>query len=81
MTERANMLLKLESECKQALLIAAFGSLRGETKVCPIVSIGIVLKGYPTMTMSLCVVPKICELLTSQPIDMCINQDSHTMLA
>lgn len=77
MTERARMLLNLEPECDQALSIVTFASTRGDPKVCPIVSVGIGLKGYPSMTMSLFVVPIICEPLTSQPTDVCINQNSH----
>ena len=62
---------------EQQLSIAAFGSTRGGPKVCPIVNVGILLKGYPNMTLSLFVVPMICEPLIGQPINVCINQNPH----
>ena len=56
--------LKIDPEGeKQHLSIAAFGCARGSSKVCPIVSVGMILKGNPSMTMSLFVVPMICEPL------------------
>ena len=74
-TERAAKVLKLEPDGEQQLSIATFGSARGGPKVCPIVSVGVVLKGYSNLMMSLFVVPMICEPLVSQPIDAC--QDSQ----
>ena len=55
--------LKIDPEGEKQLSIAAFGSARGSSKVCPIVSVGMILKGNPSMTMSLFVVPMICEPL------------------
>ena len=77
MTERARRMLQVEPEGEQQLSIAAFGSERGGPKVCPIVNVGILLKGYPSMIVSLFVVPMICEPLRGQPIDVCSNQNPH----
>ena len=66
-TEQARGVLKVDTEGEQPLSIAAFGSTRGSPKVCPIVSVGVLLKGYPNMTVSLFVVPMICEPLIGQP--------------
>ena len=77
MTERARRVLRVEPEGEQQLSIAAFGSERGGPKVCPIVNVGILLKGYPSMIVSLFVVPMVCEPLMGQPIDVCSNQNPH----
>ena len=77
MTERARRILNLDLEDEQQLSIAAFGSTRGAPQVCPIVKVGILLKGYPSMTMSLFIVSMICDPLISQPIDVCIEQNPH----
>ena len=71
--ERAAKVLKLETDGEQRLLIAAFSSTRGGPKLCPIVRVGVVLKGYPDLMMSLFVVPMICEPLLSQP-NRCTHQ-------
>ena len=76
-TERARRRLKIDPRGEQQLSIAAFGSARGGPKVCSTVDVGILLKGYPGMNVSLFVVPMICEPLISQPIDVCINQNPH----
>ena len=55
--------LKIDPEGEKQLSIAAFGSARGSSKVCPIVSVGMILKGNPSMTMSLFIVSMICEPL------------------
>ena len=70
-------MLKLDPEGEQQLSIAAFGSARGGPKVCPVVNVGILLKGFPSMTLSLFVVPMICEPLIGQPISVCVNQIPH----
>lgn len=73
-TERAVKALNLQPSSEQQLSIAAFGSARCGPKVCPIVNIGIALKGYPSITVSLFVVPMICEPLVGQPIGTCVSQ-------
>ena len=77
MMKQARRLLKIAPEGEKQLSIVAFGSARGGPKVCPIASVGIILKGYPSMTMSLFIVPMICEPLIGQPIDVCIKQNPH----
>ena len=46
-------------------------------KVCPIVNVAICLKGYPSMFLSLYVMPTICESLVGQPIDTCLENHPH----
>ncbi len=75
LTERARRRLNLTSVGEQKLSIAAFGSTRGGPQVCPIVNVGMLLKGYPSLTMPLLVVPRICEPLISQPISLCFKQN------
>ena len=67
MTERARRMLNIAPDGEQQLSIAVFGSARGTPKVCPIVNTGILLKGHPSITVSLFVVPIICDPLISQP--------------
>ena len=45
-------------------------------KVCMIVNVGMCLRGYPPMSLSLYVVPTICDPLVSQPIATCIERIS-----
>eukprot|EP00731_Ephydatia_muelleri_P014947 Em0008g667a len=62
-SEHAQRLLNLEVTGEQSLSIATFGSGKGSTKVCPIVKVGLCLRGYPAMSLSVYVVPTICEPL------------------
>jgi len=39
--------------------------------------VGILLKGYPSITVSLFVVPMICEPPIGQPVDVCITQNPY----
>ena len=77
LSERARGLLNLRPNGEQALSIATFGSSKGATKVCPIVNVGLCLRGYPSMSLSLYVMPTIREPLVGQPISMCIEKHSH----
>ena len=70
---RARDLLSLDNIEEQSLSIATFGTHRGSVKVCPIVNVAICLKGYPSMSLSLYVMPTICEPLVGQPITACEN--------
>ena len=79
LSERARDLLNLKSYGEQSLSIATFGSLRRTKKVCPIVNVCLTLKGYPKMSLSLYVVPTICEPLTEQPIADCIQAYPHLL--
>ncbi len=76
-SERAKGQLALQSTGEQYLCIATFGSTREGPKVCQIVTIGLVGKGYPHMQLSLYVVPMICEPLVGQPIAACAKENQH----
>ena len=78
-SERARELLHLDATGEQSLSIATFGSFKGSTKVCPIVGVGMHLKGYPLMSLSLYVVPTICEPLVGQPVIACVKQHPHLL--
>ena len=80
LTERAVKQLQLKPTGGQTLSIATFGSLQEHTRVCPIVSVGICLKGeYPSMLLSLHVVPTICEPISSQPINASVESHDHLL--
>ena len=79
LTERAMKQLQLESTGGQTLSIATFGATQVQTKVCPIVSVSITMKGYPNASLSLHVVPTICEPLSCQPITA--SAEAHRHLA
>ena len=72
-------LLQLQPTGGQTLSIATFGAVHNQTKVCPIVSVGICLKGYPAVSPSLHVVPTICEPLSCQPITASVETNDHLM--
>ncbi len=72
-SERARNLLNLEATGEQSLSIATFGSKKGNTKVCPVVNVGMYLRGYPPMSLSLYVMPNICEPLP------CVQQYPHLL--
>ena len=78
-SERARELLQLETTGRQSLAIATFGSSKGSEKVCPIVSVSVCLRGYPSMPLTLYVMPTICEPLVGQPISVCVKQYPHLM--
>ena len=59
LTERAMKLLQLKPTGRQTLSIATFGAIQEQTKVSPIVSVGICVKGYPNVSLSLHVVHTI----------------------
>ena len=79
LTERAMKMLKLEPTGKQTLSIAAFGATQGQSRVCPLVSLGVCLKGYPNMPLSLHVVSTICEPLSCQPVTASIESHGQLM--
>ena len=59
LTRRLMDQLQLESTGGQTLSIATFGEAHEQTQVCPVVSVGIGLNGYPNAFLSLHVVPNI----------------------
>lgn len=76
-SERARGLLNLEASREQSLLIATFGTSKGRPKVCPVVSVDMCLKGQDSMSLSLYVMPTICEPLVGQPVSAYIKQQPH----
>ena len=78
-SERARGLLHLDAIGERSLSIATIESHRGSMKVCPIVTVGVRLRGYPPMSLSLYVVPTICERLAGQPIAVCLGQHPHLL--
>jgi len=73
-SERARGLLNLEATGEQSLSIATFGSNKGTTRVCPVVNVGLCLRGYLSMSLSVYVMPAICEPLARQPVSACVRQ-------
>ena len=73
-TERVTNSLQLEPTGGQTLAIAAFGASKYQTRVCPIVSIGLCLRGFPDTTLSFHVVPTICKPL---PITSIVEANEH----
>ena len=71
--------MKLPPSGSQALSIAAFGATCNQTEVCQIVSVNICLRGYPDISLSLYVVPTICEPLSCQPITASVEANEHLM--
>ena len=77
LSERAQRLLKLEPSQDQPLSIAMLGSGKGRVKVCPVVDVGMYLRGYPSMSLTLVVMPTICEPLVGQPISAPAGKYPH----
>ena len=77
LSKRAQRLLKFEPTQKQPLSIATFGSGKGRVKVCPVVNVGMCLRGYPSMSLTLYVMPIICKPLVGQPISSCAGEYPH----
>ena len=71
--------LQLEPTGGQTVSIATFGAAQERTQVCPIVFVGIGLKGYPNAFLSLHVVPTICEPISSQPITASAESHAHLL--
>ena len=77
-TEQTKRHLALEPTGRQTLSIATFGASSEQTRVCVTVNVGLCLKGYPPVLLSLYVVPTICDPLASQPIAICIEK-THSL--
>ena len=77
LTERAMRLLQLQPTGERTLSMATFGAIQEQIRVCPIVSVGICVKGYPTVSLSLHVVSTICEPLSCQPITTSVEANGH----
>ena len=77
LTERAMKRLRLEPIHRHTLSIATFGAIQEQPKVCPIVSVGVCLRGCPDASLELHVVPTICEPLSYQPIASSVKSYDH----
>ena len=66
LTQRARDTLHLQTVARQRLAITAFGSERAGPRLCEVVRV-----------IHLFVVPHICEALTAQPIDKCLEHYPH----
>ena len=82
LSERARNVLKLQSTGSQSLSIATFGSNRSSIKVCPVVEVGLQLRGYPSMMLSVYVVPNNCVWNAKRVNNRCnkIIRLFHSML-
>ena len=78
-SDHARGLLNLEATGEQSLSIATFGSNKGSTRVCLVVNVGLCLRGYPSMSLSVYVMPAICEPLVRQPVSACLKQYPHLL--
>ena len=69
----------VEAHRERTLVIALFGAAQGRAKVCQLVSVGVLLKDYPNKSLSLHVVPGICEPLSCQPVAVSIESYEQLM--
>lgn len=77
LSNRASRQLALNPKGEQQLSIATFGSNRERVQACSIVEVGMRMKNFPPLCLSLYVVPTICEPLVSQPIASCVSDSCH----
>lgn len=77
LSERASRQLALEPKGVQQLSIATFGSDRERLQTCSVVEVGMRMRNFPPLCLSLYVVPTICEPLVSQPIATCVSEGCH----
>ena len=69
--------MKLEPSQEQTLSVATIGSGKGRVKVCPVVDVGMCLKGYPLMSLILYIMPTNFEPRDGQPISTCASEYPH----
>jgi hypothetical protein len=77
LSERAMKLLELKPVGEQQLGIATFGSSQEHHQAYPVVEVGMRVKGFPPLCLSLYVVPMICKPIVSQPISACVAETQH----
>ena len=77
LTQRARDSLYLQTTNRQRLAIASFGSKRADPQLCEVVRVSLRTREGKDKTIDLFVVPHICELLTTQPIDKCLDLYPH----
>ena len=71
-------LLQLNPIATQTLSIATFGAEKEQSRVWPVVSVGICPRERSTMTHNY-VVPSICEPIACQPVDASVTADEYLM--
>ena len=77
LTQRAQDTLHLQTAARQKLAIAAFGSERMDPRLCEVVRVSVQTRAGEDNNIDLFVVPHICEPLTTQPIDKCLELYPH----
>ena len=77
LTQRMKGGLSLHIVGKQHLLIAAFGSSRGEPKRCEEVHLTVRTNSGDAQELDLFVVPHICDPLTTQTVSACSKVYTH----
>ena len=77
LTKKARETLRLPTTNRQRLAIAAFGSNRAEPQVCEAVQVSVATRNGVDKNIDLFVVPHICEPLTTQPLDKCLEFHPH----
>ena len=77
LTQRARDTLHLQTVVRQRLAIAAFGSERTDPRLCEVVRVSVRTRAGEDKNIDLFVVPHICEPLTTQPIDKCLELYPH----
>ena len=70
-------LLQLQPTGRWNLSKATFGAIQEQTRVCPIVSVGICLKGNPTVSLSLHIAPKKLASVWFIPTLSSSSEDGH----
>ena len=69
--------LALVASDNQRLSIAAFGTKKGDPKLCEIVRIAIQTKSGQRQELELFVVPHICDPITAQSVNLCSRMYNH----
>ena len=77
LTHGARGTLHLPTTDKQRLAIEAFGSKRGDPRLCEVVQVSVKTRDGGDKKIDLFVVPHICEPLTTQPIGKCLELHPH----
>ena len=77
LTQRARDTLHLQTVARQRLAIAAFGSERAGPRLCEVVRVSVRTRAGEDKNIDPFVVPHICEALTAQPIDKCLEHYPH----
>ena len=77
LTEQVKNTLGLQRIKRQHLSISIFGTSRSDPRHCEVVCIGIVTKSGQDEVVELLVVPRICNALSAQPVQLCSNTFPH----